>query len=230
MITENFDEYRILIAGGRDFRYQKFLFRTMDRLTESIDKPIVVIHGDAKGADRLGRDWAKFRNHKIETFPANWKKHGRSAGPIRNQQMLDEGKPHKVVVFPGGTGSEHMMNITENAQIPLNCPTMRNYYPNDWVIIRVNGNIPHYKVLAGWSGGYLEGSSWKLNSGIVNVFDDGDKFVFEGSSGSLYHCNKSGYGLSYNTDYVFNSFVRQHGSKIVLMNEEDWLNMDWMIE
>ena len=31
---------------------------------------------------------------------------------------------------------------------------MSYYKPDNWVIIQIKGDKPHYKVLAGWSGGY----------------------------------------------------------------------------
>ena len=43
--------------------------------------------------------------------------------------------------------------------------------PDNWVVVKVGKNL--YKVLAGWSGGYLDGDRWKLNSGISEVKDDG---------------------------------------------------------
>ena len=51
---------------------------------------------------------------------------------------------------------------------------MSNYKPDNWVVIKMDGDNPHYRVLAGWSGGYLHGDSWKINSGITRVEDDGD--------------------------------------------------------
>ena len=70
--------------------------------------------------------------------------------------------------------------------------------PDNWVVLKIDGDDPHYRVLAGWSGGYLDGDSWKLNSGIVSVFDTDDSFKFIGSSKSVYMCNKNSYGLKMN--------------------------------
>lgn len=62
--------------------------------------PLVVIHGGAKGADRMAKDWALEKGCDLVPFPAEWEKYGRKAGPIRNQRMLDEGKPDIVLAFP----------------------------------------------------------------------------------------------------------------------------------
>lgn len=64
----------------------------------------VLIHGDANGAERLSSEWAVVRGISVEAHPADWKKHGRAGGPIRNQKMLEE-KPELVVAIPGGRGT-----------------------------------------------------------------------------------------------------------------------------
>ena len=71
---------------------------------------------------------------------------------------------------------------------------MSEYNPDSWVIIKVIGieDKDFYKVLAGWSGGYLDGDSWRMNSGIDKIEDDGDYWNFIGQSGSVYRCHKKG--------------------------------------
>lgn len=74
---------------------------------------------------------------------------------------------------------------------------MSNYTPNCWLILefppRENTNdLPFYKVLAGWSGSYLDGTAWRLNSGIVDVHEDEMYYYFKGASGSVYNCFKGG--------------------------------------
>ena len=75
---------------------------------------------------------------------------------------------------------------------------MSVYTPDRWVIVRItqeNDEVIH-KVLAGWSGGYLDGDSWQLNSGIKEVRDLGNEYQFIGYSGSIYRCHKSGEGMN----------------------------------
>ena len=79
----------------------------------------VIIHGAAKGADSLASEWAALNEVKEEVFPADWKTHGRAAGPIRNQQMLDEGKPDLVIAFPGGRGTADMVKRARKAGIEV---------------------------------------------------------------------------------------------------------------
>ncbi len=71
---------------------------------------------------------------------------------------------------------------------------MSYYTPDSWVLIRVKtpGEDMHFRVLAGWGGGYLSGNSWKLNSGITSFTEDDRTVKFTGESGSVYECYKSG--------------------------------------
>ena len=69
--------------------------------------------------------------------------------------------------------------------------------PNRWVILEVNnGKEVINKVFAGWLGGYLDGDSWKLNSGNVSEAEFDDRWEFTGYSGSVYVCYKNAYGQS----------------------------------
>lgn len=103
---------KILICGGRDFTDELLFWGVMDNLSEEFDfdnnQPITIISGCAKGADTMAINYAITCGWELEKYPADWNKHGKAAGPIRNQQMLDEGKPDLVVVFPGGKGTFDM--------------------------------------------------------------------------------------------------------------------------
>ena len=110
---------RILVCGGRDFSDRSLVFHVLD--LEALEHGIhVVIQGGASGADKLAREWCYQRQSiRMWNFPADWKKHGKAAGPIRNQQMLDEGKPTKVFAFPGGRGTADMVRRARAAGLPV---------------------------------------------------------------------------------------------------------------
>ena len=99
---------RVLVCGGRDYADRDWLFQELDalRLARGVN---VVISGCARGADTLGLEWAEARGIEVAPYPADWDRHRRAAGPIRNQQMLDEGKPDLVIAFPGGRGTADMV-------------------------------------------------------------------------------------------------------------------------
>lgn len=91
---------RVLVCGGRDYKDFATVRAWLDPMPIS-----VVIEGGASGADLMARNWAVQNGVPVETFDAEWEKHGRAAGPIRNRRMLEEGKPDVIVAFPGGRGT-----------------------------------------------------------------------------------------------------------------------------
>ncbi|HKS72677.1 MAG TPA: SLOG family protein [Terriglobales bacterium] len=111
---------RVLVCGGRDFSDRDLMARTLAPYRPS---PITavsehkIIQGGAIGADTLAREWAEVYGVPYREFPADWNKHGRAAGPIRNQRMIDEGKPDLVIAFPGGRGTADMISRAEKAGI-----------------------------------------------------------------------------------------------------------------
>lgn len=115
---------KVLVCGGRKFDDFSLLKKVLDTLNRQ-HKITVVIHGDARGADKMADVWAFFKNAiedekiKVEPYPADWDKHGKAAGPIRNQQMLNEGKPDLVVAFPGGKGTADMVLKAIKAGVPV---------------------------------------------------------------------------------------------------------------
>lgn len=111
---------RLLVCGGRDFADELNLFRTLDYLHRH--RIACVIHGAARGADSLAGKWAREQGVPCRSFPADWNRHGRAAGAIRNQQMLDEGRPDLVVAFPGGRGTADMVRRAKAAGIPVQAP------------------------------------------------------------------------------------------------------------
>lgn len=85
------NEIRIIVAGGRDFDDYDLLSKT---LTDYLDKlepweldRVLFMSGGARGADRLGEKFAESCSFPFRRFPADWDKHGKSAGYIRNREM-----------------------------------------------------------------------------------------------------------------------------------------------
>ena len=105
------------------------------------------------------------------------------------------------------------------------------YNPDTWVVLKItNEQETIYKVLAGWSGGYLSGDSWRMNSGITEVKQDGDYYEFYGYSGSCYRCDKDTYRLTMANGGVYNSIKKQEAfdGQIILMPEDtNWMEIEW---
>lgn len=107
---------RVLVCGGRDYDNRDHVFHTLDTLSPPVTRLIV---GDARGADHLAYIWACRRDRAPERYTAEWDRYGPRAGPIRNQRMLDEGKPELVLAFPGGRGTADMMRRAKAAGVPV---------------------------------------------------------------------------------------------------------------
>jgi hypothetical protein len=108
---------RVLVCGGRTFHKRDIVFSEMDKHSADWGPFKILIQGGAGGADRLAKAWADERGIECLTFPADWKGMGLAAGPIRNQQMIDEGKPDLVIAFPGGAGTHDMMARATKANL-----------------------------------------------------------------------------------------------------------------
>jgi hypothetical protein len=108
---------RLLICGGRDFRDRDFLNAALAEFRNVVS---AVITGGAPGADSLAFDWAHENGFALERYMADWQTHGRAAGPIRNQRMLDEGKPDVVDAFAGGRGTADMVRRAKEAGVQVN--------------------------------------------------------------------------------------------------------------
>lgn len=112
------DGMRILVCGGRNFRNSEMLGAWLGGVCNR-HRISAIIQGGASGADELARLYAEWRSIPVETYEADWKLHGRAAGPIRNQRMLDQGKPDLVIAFPGGSGTADMVRKARAAGIEL---------------------------------------------------------------------------------------------------------------
>lgn len=113
---------RVLVCGGRDYVQEWNIFQALEELWEANDYRLVVIEGGARGADTAAALWAETWNDRGVLhlqFRANWREHGKSAGPRRNQMMLDEGKPNLVLAFPGGAGTADMVRRAQAAGIEV---------------------------------------------------------------------------------------------------------------
>lgn len=108
---------KALVCGGRNYSDANRVFVELDRI--HAERPIdLVIHGGASGADLLGWSWAIAKNIPAREYPADWVKHPKVGGFIRNQQMADA-KPDVCIAFPGGNGTADMVARARKAGIEL---------------------------------------------------------------------------------------------------------------
>lgn len=107
---------RALVCGSREGFDEATVFRVLDQ-----EWPGFVIFGDCRGPDAFASRWASVNEMDVARFKADWKKHGKLAGPIRNQQMIDEGRPTEVIAFWDGEsrGTLDMIRRAVKAGIPV---------------------------------------------------------------------------------------------------------------
>ena len=113
---------RILICGDRHWTNFQLILETLAE--ENQREPVeTVIHGAAQGADTLGGYAAERMGNPVLSFPADWRKHGRAAGPIRNRTQLTEGRPTLGLAFhdflENSKGTKNMVSILWQAGIPV---------------------------------------------------------------------------------------------------------------
>ncbi|MGC2688682.1 MAG: SLOG family protein [Pseudolabrys sp.] len=106
---------RVIVCGGRNYTDAEAIYAALDLL-----RPEVVISGCQTGADTIALNWASERRVETAKYPYRVD-FGRSGGPKRNQQMLEEGKPDLVLAFPGGRGTADMVRRAKEAGIRVVC-------------------------------------------------------------------------------------------------------------
>ena len=130
-------EVRIIFAGSREWRDYSTIAATMlsirDYLAEKGAK-LFVIEGRARGADLTAERVAILNGIPYQGFPAQWKKFGKAAGPIRNEQMLVEGRADGTIAFHDdithSRGTRHMIDISAKRQVPF---TLYTFYGHDFL-------------------------------------------------------------------------------------------------
>lgn len=117
----------VLIAGGRDFADRPWMKRQIECvLSRNAGTTVRIVHGGARGADRLAGEVASEMGLEVGVFQADWDRHGRAAGYRRNERMAkflarkrDAGAAVAVVLFPGGKGTGHMRTIAKAHRLPV---------------------------------------------------------------------------------------------------------------
>ncbi len=109
------ERLRIIVCGGRKYRNRSHIRRVL--VGYALRDPIIQ-HGGCSGADRLAADEAMGLGYTVSCTMADWKRHGNAAGPIRNQEMVDEGAD-LLIAFGGGKGTADCVRRAEKAGIPV---------------------------------------------------------------------------------------------------------------
>ena len=123
---------RVAVTGGRDHSDRAAVFAALD-LLHARRTISAIMHGACagrdgvlRGADRWADEWAIANGFEPIRFPADWNRFDRAAGPIRNEQILAEGRPDVVVAFRGGDGTAGMCLLAYRAGVPVIGAVRRN--------------------------------------------------------------------------------------------------------
>lgn len=124
---------KVLVCGGRDYENWRHVEGMLD-LISGLYGPITCVvtgaccdeEGNPRGADWWAERWARKRGVRYAGFPADFKKYGKPAGPMRNQVMLDEQLPSIVLAFPGNRGTANMIGAAERFGLARRNKDMHN--------------------------------------------------------------------------------------------------------
>jgi hypothetical protein len=102
---------RTIIAGSREASWEQ----TLTAIEQCPWKAQIslVVSGMARGADKFGEVWAGMNNVPIKRFPADWDKHGKAAGFIRNKQMADNADALIAIWDGASRGTKNMIELAE---------------------------------------------------------------------------------------------------------------------
>ena len=107
-------DFRVIIAGGRDFNDYALLKAKCDNILaeKTATHRIVIVSGAARGADSLGERYAREHGYTLDSHPADWNTHGKSAGYVRNAQMANSAEA--LIAFWDGhsRGTKHMIDTS----------------------------------------------------------------------------------------------------------------------
>jgi hypothetical protein len=117
---------RLIVYGGRDYPagdaynwLERYAADAVRDVLKTDARITVLIEGGADGADRGAWEWGRDKHIALLRYPADWKRLGKRAGPIRNQRMIVEGRPDVGIEFPGGRGTADMASRLETARVPI---------------------------------------------------------------------------------------------------------------
>lgn len=119
--------YRILLTGSRDWADRAALRTALDKALCAHRWNLIVVHGGCgKGADALAAEWCRetadqgVREETHPVWPADWRRFGNGAGPMRNQGMVDAGADECFAfIVSGSRGASHCAARAEAAGIPV---------------------------------------------------------------------------------------------------------------
>lgn len=111
---------RIVVGGSRYFKDYTLFSAVMDECLSNIKNryELIIVSGHCAGTDLMAERYAADHGYAVEVYPAEWQKYGKSAGPRRNQQMV-EVADYAVAFSSGGRGTQSLIRYAEKKGIPV---------------------------------------------------------------------------------------------------------------
>ena len=111
---------KVGIVGSRSITSSEYVFSVLDfylaRLLE--ENEVVIVSGGAVGIDSLGAQWAELRKLKTEIYLPDWQTHGKKAGFLRNQQIIDN-SDYLIAITTGSNGTADSIKRAVKKNIPI---------------------------------------------------------------------------------------------------------------
>lgn len=120
---------RILITGSRTWTDIDYIRQVFTSINDTLAEEITLVSGHCpKGADMLGEKIALELGWNVELHPADWNQHGRKAGFVRNQMMVDS-QPYQLVAFVHNKskGAAMTVQIAKKASLPIIVHSLTDY-------------------------------------------------------------------------------------------------------
>lgn len=114
--------FKIIIAGGREFKDYAFMKAKLDHLLSAFSRryTIVIVSGRARGADKLGEDYAEERGYDVEYHPVSkqeWDDYGWKAGHMRNERMAKVAQG-SICFWDGRSGgTKNMIDLSKKYKL-----------------------------------------------------------------------------------------------------------------
>lgn len=117
-VNRDYEIVRLIVAGGRDFDDEQRAFRILESLMCKFPY-MTIIEGGARGADAIGKKFAKMSCLDLESMPADWGTHGKAAGYMRNEDMA-KCATHCLCFWDGKSkGTKHMIDLAKKYKLKL---------------------------------------------------------------------------------------------------------------
>jgi hypothetical protein len=107
---------KVIIAGSRDIFDYDIVKKAIEESKFEITE---VVSGNARGVDSLGERWAYEHKIPVKRFPADWDKHGKAAGPIRNSEMANYSEALIAIWDGSSRGTNNMIDIAKKKNLKV---------------------------------------------------------------------------------------------------------------